>query len=158
MSRSLWTAALMLLLLATLALGACGGGSSEVDKKNTYVRELNAAQSDFRSSATNISKQPIPGEKPDKVRFVQRLAAAIDKLVATMRGITVPGDVRAEHQQLIHTMTGFRADVQKLTQTFRAGDTRKLRAAIAAFKAAELQADTRVDATIAAINSKLTAS
>ena len=122
------------------------------------MRELNAAQSDFRSSADNISKQPIPGENADKVRFVQRLAAAIDKLVATMRGIAVPGDVRAEHQQLIHTMTGFRADVQKLTQTFRAGDTQKLRAGIAAFKAAQLQADTRVDATIAAINSKLTAS
>lgn len=159
MSRSLWISSLLLLLLATFALGACGGsGSDDVDKKNAYVRELNAAQSDFRSSANEISKQPIPGEDAGKVRFVQRLAGAIDQVVATMRGITVPGDVRAEHQQLIDAMTGFRADVQKLTQTFRGGDARKLPAAIAAFKAAEVKADSRVDATIAAINSKLTAS
>jgi hypothetical protein len=160
MSRALWISSLLLLLLATLALGACGGGSGsgDVDKKNAYVRELNAAQSDFRSSAEEVSKQRVPGENAGKVRVVQQLAAAIDKLVATMRGIAVPGAVRAEHQQLIHTMTGFRADVQTLTQTFRAGDARKLRAGLAAFKAAQLQADTRVDATIAAINSKLAAS
>jgi hypothetical protein len=158
MSRLLLISSLLLLLLATLALGACGGGSNDVDNKNAYVRELNAAQSDFRSSAEEVSKQRVPGENAGKVRVVQQLAAAIDKLVATMRGIAVPGAVRAEHQQLIHTMTGFRADVQTLTQTFRAGDARKLRAGLAAFKAAQLQADTRVDATIAAINSKLTAS
>jgi hypothetical protein len=158
MSRALWISSLLLLLLATLALGACGGGSNDVDNKNAYVRELNAAQSDFRSSAEEVSKQRVPGEDAGKVRVVQQLAAAIDKLVATMRGIAVPGAVRAEHQQLIHTMTGFRADVQTLTQTFRAGDARKLRTGLAAFKAAQLQADTRVDATIAAINSKLTAS
>jgi hypothetical protein len=159
MSRSLRISSLLLLLLATLALGACGGsGSDDVDKKNTYVRELNAAQSEFRTSADNMSKQPIPEEDAGKVRFVQRLAGAIDQVVATMRGITVPGDVRAEHRQLIDAMTGFRADVQKLTQTFRGGDTRKLPAALAAFKAAQVRVDTRVNATIAAINSKLTAS
>jgi hypothetical protein len=158
MSRSLRISSLLVLLLAAVALGACGGGSNDVEKKNAYVRELNAAQSDFRSSANEISSQPIPGEDAGKVRFVQRLAGAIDQVVATMRGITVPGDVRAEHQQLIDAMTGFRADVQKLTQTFRGGDARELPAALAAFKAAEAKADSRVDATIAAINSKLTAS
>jgi hypothetical protein len=76
-----------------------------------------------------------------------------------MRGIEVPRGVRAEHRQLIDTMTGYRADIQKLMQTLRGGDTRtKRRAALAAFKAAELQVGSRVDATIAAINSKLAAS
>jgi hypothetical protein len=158
MSRSLWISSLLVLLLATLALGACGGGSNDIEKKNTYVRELNAAQSDFRSSANEISKQPIPVEDAGKARFVQRLAGAVDQVVATMRGITVPGVVRAEHQQLIDTMIGFRADIQKLTQIFREGDARTRPAALATFKAAQLKADSRVDATIAAINSKLTAS
>jgi hypothetical protein len=158
MSRSLRIAALMVPVLAALVLGACGGGANDVEKKNTYVRELNAAQSDFRSRAQEISKQPMPVEHAGKVHFVQRLAGAVDQVVATMRGITVPGDVRAEHRQLIDAMTGFRADIQKLTQTFRGGDARKLPAALAAFKAAQLKADSRVDATIAAINSKLTAS
>jgi len=159
MSRLLWIAALMVPLLAALALGACGGGSDDVDKKNTYVRELNAAQSDFRTRADDISKQPIPTDGSGKVRLVQRLGGAIDTVIKAMRGIEVPGGVRAEHQQLIDTMKGFRAEVQKLTQTFRGGDTRtKRRAALAAFKAAELQVGSRVDATIAAINSKLAAS
>jgi hypothetical protein len=159
MSRSLRTAAPMLLLLATLTLGACGGGSSDVDKKNAYVRDLNAAQSDFRSSAQEVSKQPIPADGSGKVRLVQRLGGAVDEVVKTMRGIEVPSGVRAEHRQLIDTMTGYRADIQKLMQTLRGGDTRtKRRAALAAFKAAELQVGSRVDATIAAINSKLAAS
>jgi hypothetical protein len=158
MSRLLWIAALMLLLLAALVLGACGGGSNDVDEKNAYVRELNAAQSDFATSADEVSKQRIPADTSAKLRLVQRLTGAIDEVVQTMRGIEVPGDVRAEHQQLIDAMTGFRTDVQKLTQTYRGGDARKVSAAIVAFQAAQAQADTRVNATIAAINSKLTAS
>ena len=160
MSRLLWIAALMLSLLATLALGACGGGgeSSDVEEKNAYVRELNAAQSDFRSSAEEMSEQRIPAANSAKIRLVQRLEGAVDEVVKAMRGIDVPGDVRAEHQQLIDTMTGFRTAVQQLTQTYRGGDARKLRAAIATFKAAQVKTDTRVNATIAAINSKLTAS
>ena len=157
MSRSLWISSLLLL---TLALGACGGsGSDDIDKKNAYVRELNAAQLDFRSSAEEVSKQPIPADGSGKVRLVQRLGGAVDEVVKTMRGIEVPRGVRAQHRQLIDTMTGYRADIQKLMQTLRRGDTRtKRRAALAAFKAAELQVGSRVDATIAAINSKLAAS
>jgi hypothetical protein len=159
MSRALWISSLLLLLLATLALGACGGGGSDdVDKKNAYVRELNAAQSDFRSSANEMSKQRIPAANSAKVRLVQRLEGAVDAVVKAMQAIDVPGDVRAEHRQLIDAMTGFRTDVQKLTQTYRGGDARKLPAALAAFKAAQVRVDTRVNATIAAINSKLTAS
>jgi hypothetical protein len=159
MSRALWISSLLLFLLATLALGACGGsGSDDVDKKNAYVRELNAAQSDFRLSADNMSKQRIPAEDSGKIRLVQRLEGAVDEVVKAMQAIEVPGAVRAEHRQLIDTMTGFRTDVQKLTQTYRGGDARKLPAALARFKAAQVKADTRVNATIAAINSKLTAS
>jgi hypothetical protein len=159
MSRSLWIAALMVPLLAALALGACGGsGSDDVDKKNAYVRELNAAQSEFRSSAEEMSKQRIPVEDSGKIRLVQRLEGVVDEVVKAMQGIEVPGDVRAEHRQLIDAMTGFRTDVQKLTQTYRGGDSRKVPAALAAFRAAQAQVDTRVNATIAAINSKLAAS
>ncbi len=158
MSRLLWISALLLLLLTTLALGACGGGSSDVDQKNAYVQQLNAAQSDFQVSASRISNQRIPTKTSGKIKLVQRLEGAVDQVVGTLQDIDVPDDVRAEHQQLINAMTGFRGDVQKLTQTYRRGDARKLPAAIDAFKAAQAQANTRIDATIAAINSKLAAS
>jgi hypothetical protein len=159
MSRSLRISSLVLLLFAALALGACGGsGSDAVDEKNAYVRELNAAQSEFRTSAEEMSKQRIPVEDSGKIRLVQRLEGVVDDVVKAMQGIDVPGDVRAEHQQLIDTMAGFRTDVQKLTRTYRGGDSRKVPAALAAFKAAQVQVDTRVNATIAAINSKLAAS
>jgi hypothetical protein len=159
MSRLLSVAALMLLLLATLALGACGGGgSNDIDQKNAYVRELNTAQADFQSSASRISNQRVPTETSGKIHLVQRLEGAVDEVVQTLQDIEVPGDVRAEHQQLIDAMTGFRTDVHKLTQTYRGGDARKLPAALVAFKAAQAQVDTRVNATIAAINSKLAAS
>jgi hypothetical protein len=150
--------AALLLLLATLVLGACGGGSSDIDEKNAYVRELNAAQADFQVSASRISNQRIPTETSGKIKLVQRLEGAVDEVVGTLKDIDVPGDVRVEHQQLIDAMTGFRGDVRKLTQTYRGGNTHKLPAAIDAFKTAQTRVNTRIDATIAAINSKLAAS
>jgi hypothetical protein len=150
--------ALLLLLLATLALGACGGNSNDVDEKNAYVRELNAAQSEFARSADDISKQRVPDEVPAKIRLVHRFAGAIDEVVRKLRDIKVPRAVRPEHQQLIDVMSGFRADVGKLTQTYRSGDRDKVDAAVSAFNAARGQVGARVDAAIAAINSKLAAS
>lgn len=157
MSRLPWISALLLLLLTTLALGACGGGSGDVDEKNTYVRELNAAQSDFALSAEDISKRRVPDETSAKIRLVQRFEGAIDEVVGKLRDIEVPRAVRPEHQQLIDVMTGFRADVRKLTQTYRGGDRDKVEAAVSAFSAARAQVGARVNAAIGAINSKLAA-
>jgi hypothetical protein len=157
MSRSLWISALLLLVLATFALGACGGGSSDVDEKNTYVRELNAAQSDFARNADEISKRRVPDEASAKIRLVQRLEGAIDEVVGKLRDIEVPSAVRTEHQQLIDVMTSFRADVRKLTQTYRRGDRDKVQAAVSAFSAARAQVGARVNAAIGAINTKLAA-
>jgi hypothetical protein len=141
------------LLLAALALGACGG--DEREEKNAYVRELNAAQAEFATDADNVSKQRIPEGTDGKIRLVQRLAGAIDEVVAKLRGIEVPGDVRAEHQRLIDVMTGFRADVRKLTRTYRGGNQREVSAAVDAFEEARVQVGTRINATIDAINSRL---
>jgi hypothetical protein len=158
MSRLLSVAALMLLLLATLALGACGGGgSNDIDHKNAYVRELNTAQAEFARSADDISKRRVPDDASAKIRLVQRLEGAIDEVVGKLRDIEVPSAVRPEHQQLIDVMTGFRADVRKLTQTYRRGDRDKVEAAVSAFSAARAQVGARVNAAIGAINSKLAA-
>jgi ABC-type uncharacterized transport system auxiliary subunit len=158
MSRPLRIASLTLLLLAALVLGACGGGSNDIEAKNTYVRELNAAQTEFARSADDISKQRVPDRASAKIRLVQRFTGAIDEIVGKLQDIEVPGAVRIEHQQLIDVMTGFRADVRKLTQTYRRGDRDKVEAAVSAFSAARAQVGARINAALEAINSKLAAS
>ncbi|MGH2942285.1 MAG: hypothetical protein ACRDLN_05885 [Solirubrobacteraceae bacterium] len=145
---------LLALLVAAVALGACGGGDDR-ERKNTYVRELNAAQAEFATDADAVSKERIPEGTSGRIRLVQRLQGAIDEVVVKLRAIDVPGDVRAEHQRLIDVMTGFRAAVQKLTQTYRGGDKRKVSAAVDAFEQSRVHVGTRINATIDAINSKL---
>ena len=43
------------LILAVVALGACGGGTSTAEK-NAYARKVNAAQTKFASTATMASQ------------------------------------------------------------------------------------------------------
>jgi len=154
MSRSLRIASLTLLLLATFALGACGG-SNDVDKKNAYVRELNTAQSNFKADADELTRRAVPRAPAGKVRFVERFGTAIDQVVAKLRGIKVPGEVRAEHQQLINVMTGFGGDIRQTALAMGAGDARRIGAAQRTFKTAQDAAGVRINAAIAAINSKL---
>jgi hypothetical protein len=153
MSRPLRIASLVLPLVAVLSLTACGGS----EQKNDYVRKLNDTQVDFKRSTESVAQQKVPDGAAAKIRMVQRFERALDQVVSALRGIEVPSYVRAEHQQLIDVMTGFRADVRKLTETYRGGDARKVSAELVVFKSAEAEANARITATIDAINSKLAA-
>lgn len=149
-----------LLAALALALGACGGGggSGEIDEKNAYVREINAAQTEFKQRTDSVASRGVPQTSFDaQARFVQRFGAAIDHVVAKLRSIAAPSDVRTEHHRLVDVMSGFGTDVHQVTQTLRGGNSRQRAAAYVTFKKAQQTVTLRVDAAIDAINSKLAA-
>lgn len=143
-------------ILAAVALGACGDGTS-TKEKNAYAQEVNAAQTDFQRRTASVAQQKVPEETAAKIRLVQRFEETIDRVVLRLRSIDVPSEVRAEHQQLIDAMTSFRADVRKLTETYRRGDPREVSEELLALKSAEAEATARATAAIEAINAKLAA-
>jgi hypothetical protein len=159
MRRSLrFAAPLPLLLVAlALALGACGGGD-ERDAKNAYVRQVNAAQTEFATNVTNVSQRITPKSSAiQDRRTLKRFEAAIQEVVVTLEAIEVPSDVEVEHKQLVAAMSGFGTDIKRATSALSDPDTRTIAEAQRSIANATQTVNQRIDSAIAAINSKLAA-
>lgn len=149
-------AALLVLLLAGVALVACGDDANSRDAKNAYVREVNAAQRAFADTVSSVS-QRITRESSSAQdrRTLERFEAAIDQVVARLERIEVPRDVEPEHAQLVTAMRRFGAEIEKATAALRNPDTRSIAEAQRAIATATQTVNGRIEAAIAAINSKL---
>jgi len=155
MSGVLRTASLMLLAFAALALGACGG-ADEREAKNDYVRAVNAAQNEFAQTVTTVSERITDKSSSSADRkTLQQFQTAIDDVVTDLRDITVPGAVKSEHAQLVKAMSGFGAQIKSATLALRNPDTRSIAEAQRTIQSATQTVNVRIDAAIAAINSKL---
>ncbi|MFP5361191.1 MAG: hypothetical protein ACLGI5_00500 [Thermoleophilia bacterium] len=156
MSRALRTVSLVALMLGALALGACGDEATSREEKNAYVSEVNAAQAAFANTVTTVSGEITSKSSPAQDRrTLERFETAIADVVKQLRAIEVPQDVEAEHQQLISAMTDFGAEISKATKALRDPDTRSIAEAQRAITTATQTVNGRIDAAIAAINSKL---
>jgi hypothetical protein len=145
------------LLLAAVALGACGG-ADERKEKNAYVQQVNSAQTEFASTVTTVSQRITSKSSSSEDRkTLQQFETAIEDVVAKLRNIKVPADVMSEHKQLVGAMTGFGADIKKATDALKNPNTRTIAEAQRAITTATQTVNTRIDAAIAAINSKLDA-
>lgn len=155
MSAHMRILSVLSVLLAMLVLGACGG-EDDRDAKNAYVAQVNAAQTEFASTVTTVSQRITPRSSSAQDRkTLEGFESAIDDVVAKLRDIKVPGDVEAEHKQLVDAMTGFGADIKTATVALRNPDTRSIADAQRGIATATQTVNSRIDAAIAAINSKL---
>lgn len=156
MSALLRTTALLLIAFATLALAACGGGD-EREARNDYVRQVNNAQSEFAQTVTTVSEQITEkSSSSDDRKTLQQFQTAISDVVTDLRDIDVPKAVESEHEQLVEAMTTFGSEIEKATAVLRNPDSRKIAEAQRTIQAATQTVNLRVEAAIAAINSKLT--
>ncbi len=144
------------LALAALVLGACGGGDDDRDAKNAYVRQVNAAQTQFATTVTTVSRQITPksSTRQDR-RTLQRFQMAIADVVTRLRAIKAPSEVRAEHKQLVAAMSGFGAEIKQANAALRNPNTRAIADAQRSIATATQTVNVRIDSAIAAINSKL---
>lgn len=157
MSGRLTARLLLALLVAALAvgLGACGGADARKEK-NAYVQAVNAAQTEFASEVTIVSQRITPKSSSAQDRAtLKAFETAIEDVVAKLRRIDVPGDVTAEHKQLVGAMSGFGADIKKATDALQNPDSGKIADAQRSIGIATQTVNQRIDAAIAAINSKL---
>ncbi len=146
---------LVALALAAIALGACGGGADNREAKNTYVRDLNAAQQQFASDATTVSQQGKASSLGQYRRTLGRFEKTIADFAAKLRGIEVPGVVQEEHEQLVAALTKFGADFKQVKGVLNNPNARSLREAQNAIATATQRANARIEAAAAAIDSKL---
>lgn len=156
MSGALKILSLIALLAGAVALGACGDDTKNHEAKNAYVREVNAVQSEFATTVTAVSQRITSksSARQDR-RALERFEAAIADVVTKLRAIDAPEDVEAEHEQLIVAMTGFGSEIAKATDALRNPDTRSIAEAQRSIAVATQTVNGRIDAAIAAINSKL---
>jgi hypothetical protein len=154
-SRLLRVAALLALAFAVLALGACGG-SEDRKAKNDYVRQVNAAQNEFGVTVSTVSARITNKSSSSQDRkTLQQFETAIASVVDDLRAIKAPADVQAEHAQLVEAMSGFGAQIKKANSALRNPTQHNIEDARSTIATATQTVNARIDAAIAAINSKL---
>jgi hypothetical protein len=135
-------------------LGACGGDDRE--EKNAYVEKVNDAQNSFAADVLTVSQRITKKSSSSQDRkTLEQFQAAIDGVVKDLRAIKVPGGVQSEHDQLVGVMSGFGAEIKKATVALRNPDSRTIAEAQRTIQAATQTVNVRIEAAIAAINSKL---
>ena len=143
--------------LALVVAAGCGGGSN-TSSKNDYVTALNKVQTDFASSlsasagtGTTSSSDPLAGAKDT----FKKIDAGLTKVVANLKGIKPPDEVKDLHQQLITEIDQLDQEVKKVSDSVGSGDLKKIATAQTDFAAAATKLQTQFSKTIDDINSKL---
>jgi hypothetical protein len=148
-------ASIVTLVVAVVALGACGGGTGTQDK-NAYAREVNAAQSKFAEAVSNASQG---SERDHSLRRQQLLLrnfhTAIEGVVRDLRNIDAPREVSKEHDQLVSVMSGYGDAIGRSEETMRNPTPLATEQASQRLAAASRSVSAQVNAAIAAINIKL---
>ncbi len=145
----------LLLAVAAIALGACGGEDDQ-KAKNAYVGEVNAAQSEFANTVQTVSERITPKSSSRRDRkTLEEFQNAIADVVDNLRGIDVPDGVDSEHDQLVKAMSGFGDQIKQATVALRNPDSAKIAEAQRSIQTATQTVNLRIDAAIAAINAKL---
>ena len=144
------------LILAVVALGACGGGTSTKDK-NAYAEQVNAAQTKFSSTVSTAAAEESKGERSiSRLQLtLRRFHAAVEDVVRDLRDIDAPSEVTKEHDQLISVMSGYGDEVGRAGEAMRNPTPREAQLARQRLDSAQRSVTARVNAAIAAINVKL---
>lgn len=149
------TVALALLAFVGVALVACGG-SDDREAKNAYVRQVNAAQSEFAQTVTTVSERITDksSSRQDR-RTLEQFQKAVDDVVTDLRDIEVPSAVENEHAQLVKAMSGFGRDIRGAISALSNPTQANIEEARKTITGAAQTVNVRIQAAIAAINSKL---
>jgi len=148
-------------LLATavvlaVALGACGAEDNAA--KNDYVKQVNAAQTQFAGAVTKVREgiTETSSAKQDR-RALDAFTTTVDELVVSLRAMKVPEEVCKEHDRLVTALAGHREEVAAITKRMRAPTTRVLDEVQRQLSAATITVNARLGAATDAINTKLSA-
>jgi|SRR3954454_20769788 len=150
---SLARAAVLWLAVLSLVAAGCGSDSKST---NDYVSSINKVQTDFAKNVRKVGSTPA-GTDPAKAAkdTFTSLQAAIDKVIADLKGVQPPDKVKSLHNQLISEMRQFDNDVKAAGDSLSSKDPKAIAAAQAKFAASASSLGTRISQTISQINQKL---
>ncbi|MEA2153878.1 MAG: hypothetical protein QOE11_18 [Solirubrobacteraceae bacterium] len=143
-------------ILAAVALGACGGGGTSTKAKNAYAERVNAAQTKFAATVTTVAQDT--GQKNTisrQQRTLRRFHTAIQSVVSDLESIDPPSEVTKEHERLTAVMRRFGDDIGQANDAIRNPTPSAIDLAKRRLAAATETVNARVNAAIAAINVKL---
>jgi hypothetical protein len=149
-------ASMVTLVLAVVALGACGGGTG-TQEKNAYAREVNAAQTKFAMTVSTAAAEESKG-KQGLTRLqltLRRFRTAVDAVVQDLRSIDAPSEVSKEHEQLVSVMSGYGDEIGRTIEEMRNPTPRVAQLAKQRLDSAQQSVTAQVNSAIAAINVKL---
>lgn len=149
MNRLLRPALLAALTLILLAAGGCGGDTKE---NNDYVDAVNKAQNDFVAGVNKVQSAGA-STKPEDV--FNQLNAAIDKVIADLKAVDPPDDVKDLHDQLIAEMTKFDGSIAEAADALQSNDPEQIQKAQVTLSTEVSQIGTKVSTIISDINKKL---
>jgi hypothetical protein len=150
-ARRLLTAGAVVLAVALGAAG-CGGG---VEKSNTYVDQVNLAQTQFASSFTRLSREITASSTAAHDRKTLRaIQGSITKTVTDLRAIHPPDKVKSLHGDLVDAIAGYGAAIGTAEQNL-SGTVAEATRAQGQLATDTGRASAQVTAAISAINQKL---
>ena len=150
-ARRLLTAGAVALAVALAAAG-CGGS---VEKNNTYVDQVNLAQTQCASSFARLSREITASSTPAHDRKTLRaIEGSIAKTVTDLRAIKPPDKVKALHGDLVDAIAGYGEAIGTAEEKL-SGTVAEATRAQAQLATDTGRASTEVTAAISAINQKL---
>jgi len=150
-TRRLLTAGAIAFAVAVGAAG-CGGG---VEKSNTYVDQVNLAQTQFASSFTRLSREITASSTPAHDRKTLRaIQSSIATTVTDLKAIHPPDKVKSLHGDLVDAIAGY-GDAIGTAEENLTGTVAEATRAQAQLATDTGRASTQVTAAISAINQKL---
>lgn len=149
--RDLRRVASTCIVVLGLAAAGCGGDTAE---KNDYVDAVNKAQTDFNETVGKVQTGATSGAADAEKNF-DALGASLDKVVADLKAVDAPDDVKAEHDQLVANMAEFGDVIEKFGEQVSSGDQQKILDAQTELITDAGEIATKISQTITQINTKL---
>jgi hypothetical protein len=145
--------ALAVTLALAVAVGACGG---DTKAKNSYVEQVNRAQSDF-VAVVDDSQSRIQGNASNAETATQldMIRAAAAKVVVQLRSIKPPENVKKLHGNLVREAQGLVAAFAKAADAYRSQDPAQILTAKVDLGKDIDRVNGQLNATIQQLNSKL---
>jgi hypothetical protein len=142
--------------LAVLALVATGCGS-DAKKSNDYVDAVNKAQTEFADNVQKVGGASSAGGDPAAAakKTFSDLGAAIDKVIADLKAVDPPDDVKDLHNELISELNEFGGQVKEAAGSLTSSDPQTIASAQSKFASSASSLGTRISKTISDINTKL---
>ena len=154
MTSLLRLAAICVAALSLVAAAGCGGDTKE---SNDYVAAINKVQTDFANSVQKVGTSSSAGSDPAAAakQTFNDLSAAIDKVIADLKGIEPPDKVKDLHGDLISEMQQFNSQVGKAADSLSSKDPQAILKAQSQFASSASTLGTKISKTISDINKKL---